>query len=147
MHIHTFKDVCKRARELDAELDEVRASTAKRHRPSSLAAVKENEPPESSLEQMRRTISSMQAQIAQLVALATNKAQPAPPPRSAPPTAKSINNNRRPPPPRLNESIICDFCKGPGHVYARCSLATQADVERISKQRAEAAAKNAAKRA
>ena len=47
----------------------------------------------------------------------------------------------------MSQSIICDFCLGPGHVFARCRLATQADVDRIRKQRAEAAAKNAAKRA
>ena len=70
MNIHSFKDVCKNARELDAELDDVRSSSSKRNRPSSLAAVKENVLHESGLVDMRRTITSMQAQIAQLVALA-----------------------------------------------------------------------------
>ena len=77
MHIHTFKEVCKKSRELDAELDDVRASTFKRNRPFPLAAVEEIVPPESGFEEMRRTINtqsaaiaSMQAQIAQLVAMA-----------------------------------------------------------------------------
>ena len=53
MHIYTFKDVFEL---LGAEQDDVGASISKRHRPSSL--VKENVPPESGFDQMRRTITA-----------------------------------------------------------------------------------------